>query len=123
MPIIKSAKKRMRQSAKKRVANHATLANMRSLVKNVFRFSKEKAGEKVGDFFSQSVSAIDKCVKKNLLHKNNAARKKSRIFKAVDKLQQSGVKVQIKKLEKPQPKKVAKKPQVKKAKAKPSKAA
>jgi small subunit ribosomal protein S20 len=96
MPIIKSAKKRMRQDSKKRVRNHAFLSEMRSLFKNVLNFSAEKSAEKISQFFSAAISSIDKCAKKNLIHKNNAARKKSRLMKAAAKVKN----VELKKLQK-----------------------
>ena len=97
MPIIKSAQKRMRQEIKKRVRNHAFLSEMRSLFKNVLQFSAEKSAEKVTQFFSAAISAIDKCAKKNLIHKNNAARKKSRLMKTVAKLKNIELKKVVKK--------------------------
>ncbi len=91
MPIIASAKKRMRQNEKRRVQNHAFLSNMRSLFKNVFHYTKKKEGEKAGKAYSDAQSAIDKCVKKNLIHKNNAARKKARLAKAIASLKDAKV--------------------------------
>ncbi len=79
MPIIASAKKRMRQNTKVRVRNHAQLSKMRSLYKNLVKWSEAGEGEKVGKYFDEAQKSIDTCAKKNLIHKNNAARKKSRI--------------------------------------------
>ncbi|MCT4592086.1 MAG: 30S ribosomal protein S20 [Candidatus Gracilibacteria bacterium] len=83
MPIIASAKKRMRQNEKRRVRNHAYSSMMRSLVKNVLKYAKGGEKEKAENVFSNAQSAIDKCAKKNIIHKNKAAREKAKIAKAV----------------------------------------
>ena len=85
MPIIASAKKRMRQNNKVRGRNHAQLSKMRSLYKNLVKWSEADEGEKVAKYFDEAQKSIDTCAKKNLIHKNNAARKKSRIAKLFNK--------------------------------------
>jgi len=86
MPIIASAKKRMRQDKRKRVRNHATLMNMRTLIKNILKYIKEGKTDKIAKSFSETQSSIDTCVKKNLIHKNNGARKKAKIVKKLANL-------------------------------------
>lgn len=54
---------------------------MLSLYKNIVQWAKEGNTEKVTTFFDDAQKAIDTCAKKNIIHKNNAARKKSRIAK------------------------------------------
>lgn len=76
MPIIKSAQKRMRQTEKRKSQNVTTKQNMRSAIKN-FTASLEKGGVSVTEALREAQSAIDTAVKKNILHKNTAARKKS----------------------------------------------
>ena len=100
MPVIASAKKCARQDAKKRVRNHAFLSNMRSLFKNIIKHAEKGEIENIEKFFSEAQSAIDKCVKKNLIHKNNAARKKARIAKIVAELEKKGKKAKIAKVNK-----------------------
>lgn len=75
MPIIKSAIKRMRQTAKRYARNLTTKRNMRSAVKT---FMADKALTNL----SKAQSELDKAVKKNLISKNTAARKKARLAKA-----------------------------------------
>ena len=78
MPIKSSAKKALKQSLKKKARND----NFRKLYKEA-RKSLEKA-IKLKDFsnsdalLSTLYSVIDKLLKKNVIHKNNAARKKSK---------------------------------------------
>jgi len=98
MPIIKSAKKRAKQDIKKRIRNHAFLSNMRSLVKNIFHYAEKGELEKVVKNFAEAESAVDKCAKKNLIHKNNAARKKARMYKAINKMDKKDQSIKIEKL-------------------------
>jgi len=79
MPIIASAKKQMRQNIKSNIRNHAQLSNMRSLYKNIVKWVEAGEKDKAKEFFDEAQKAIDTCAKKNLIHMNNASRKKSRI--------------------------------------------
>ena len=80
----KSAKKRIRQSEKKRVRNQASLTKMKTLIKKVHT-ATDKAGAEV--VLKDAISFIDKSVTKGRLHKNTAARKKSSLTKHVNKLE------------------------------------
>lgn len=77
MPIIKSAKKSLRQS-KKRLA---TNARYERAYKNALK--KIKSGAKK-DTLSQAYKAIDKAVKRRVIHKKKASRLKSKISRAVN---------------------------------------
>lgn len=79
----KSAKKRIRQSEKRRVRNQDTLSKVKTIVRKV-NSSNEKAEADV--LLKEAVSFIDKAVSKGRLHKNTAARKKSALTKHVNKL-------------------------------------
>jgi small subunit ribosomal protein S20 len=79
MPIIKSAKKRVKVAAKANARNSKTRRTMREAVK---AFSKALAGGKateIADTQKAAVSAIDIAAKKNVIHKNKAARKKAQL--------------------------------------------
>ena len=80
----KSAKKRIRQSEKRRVRNQAAQTKMKTLIKKVHTAS-DKATAEVD--LKDAVSFIDKSVTKGRLHKNTAARKKSSLTKHVNKLE------------------------------------
>jgi len=81
MPITSSAKKALKQSHKKKARND----NFRKLYREA-RKALEKA-IKLKEFTDSDVllntlySAIDKLLKKNIIHRNNAARKKSKFAK------------------------------------------
>ncbi|MBQ9325671.1 MAG: 30S ribosomal protein S20 [Clostridia bacterium] len=78
MPNIKSAKKRVKVSAKKSLRNR--------MIKNGLRTSVKKFEANVSaDQLSQTVSAIDMAAAKGVIHKNAANRKKARLAKALAK--------------------------------------
>jgi small subunit ribosomal protein S20 len=97
MPIIKSAKKRAKQNVTARERNHAQLSRMRSFVKNIIKWTENGKVEKAKEVFNDTQKAIDTCSKKNLIHKNNAARKKSRIAKLIANAKTSSKKSRSKK--------------------------
>ncbi|MEI7682881.1 MAG: 30S ribosomal protein S20 [Candidatus Saccharibacteria bacterium] len=107
MPIIKSAKKRTRTASKATARNTKTKRTFRSAIK-AFQASLT-TGKDAAKSHSKAQSTIDKAVKKGVLHKNTAARKKSRLAKAA---KAAGAKTSGTK------KAVAKKPATKKAPAK-----
>ena len=77
MPIIKSAKKRVKTAAKARARNSRTKRTLRDTLKV---FTKAVEGGKVADISKaerQAVSAIDTAAKKAIIHKNKAARQKA----------------------------------------------
>ncbi len=78
MPNIKSAKKRVLVSQKKALQNKSTKSALKTTIK------KYEAAIAAGDaaaartLYPEVVKATDRAAAKGLLHKNNAARKKSR---------------------------------------------
>lgn len=78
MPIIKSAKKRARQTQVREARNRLTKKNMREAIK-ALREDAKNGGKNAAELFKKAQATIDTAVKKNVLHKNNGARKKSRL--------------------------------------------
>jgi len=82
---IKSAAKRARQNLKRRELNRYYRNTARTLVKqvraNIATGDLEAAEENLGS----TVKALDKAAQKGAIHANNAARRKSRLFKALHK--------------------------------------
>ena len=77
MPIIKSAKKRVKIAAKARARNAGTKRSLRDALK---AFSKAVDGGKPAEISKaqrEAVSALDTAVKKAIIHKNKAARQKA----------------------------------------------
>ena len=82
MPNIQSAKKKMRKDVK-RTAGNAKYLN--AIDKSVKSLMKSKKGEVDAQKAKKTISLIDKAVKRKVVHKNKAARLKSRITKLSNK--------------------------------------
>ena len=80
MPIIKSAKKRVRLASKATARNTKTKRTFRAAIKD-FQNSLT-TGKDTKKKQSKAQSTIDKAAKKGVIHKNKAARKKSQLAKA-----------------------------------------
>lgn len=80
MANTKSAVKRMRQAEKRRLRNRQVRSQARTYIKRA-RVQIE-AGEldEAQKAVAQAVQALDKAVEKGILHKNNVARRKSRLM-------------------------------------------
>lgn len=85
MPITSSAKKALKVSEKKRSRNRHFLALLKESTKAFWSLLSEdkKDMKKINEALSLVYSRIDTLEKKNVLHKNNAARKKSAYAKAL----------------------------------------
>jgi small subunit ribosomal protein S20 len=83
MPNTKSAEKAMRQSRRRREFNLKIKDSVKRSVKEVKKLIA--AGDKTAaaDKMKEAMSALDKAAKKGVVHKNNAARRKSRLAKAL----------------------------------------
>jgi len=90
MPIIKSAKKQMKQNAKKRARNFPVRSELKSTYKKALVLIKEGKLEEAKKFLPFAYKIIDMAAKKNLLHPKNAAHKKSRIALALNELEKKG---------------------------------
>ncbi len=87
MPVIKSANKRMKQNAKRRAMNFPVRSELKTTVKKALALIKEGKQEEAAAIMPKVFSVIDKAIKKNILHENNGARKKSRLTRELNKLQ------------------------------------
>ncbi len=85
MPNIKSAIKRVKTTEKKTVANKITKSAIRTSVKKA-KVALESSAADADSIVKQAVISIDKAAAKGYMHKNTAARKKSRLAKAVNAL-------------------------------------
>lgn len=82
MPIIKSAKKAVRGSLRKKAFNDRQKHIMKDMIKKIEKVVKtdKKEAQKL---LNSAFALIDKAAKKGVIKKNNAARKKSRLSKLV----------------------------------------
>ena len=78
MPNHKSAEKRVRQSERRRLINRANRSRLRTAMKEL-RSGLEKGGKEAAELLPKTISEIDKAVQKGVLHRNAAARQKSRL--------------------------------------------
>jgi small subunit ribosomal protein S20 len=78
----KSAEKRIRSNERKRLRNQS----YRSRVKTVIRKAEQLifSGQPSEDAVREAVSTLDKAAVKGIIHKNNAARRKSRLMKKLN---------------------------------------
>ena len=83
MPNIKSAKKRVKVIATKTARNKATKSALRTAVKKAYYAVDTNADNKT-EAVRLAIKKIDQAAAKGILHKNNAARKVSRLSKAVN---------------------------------------
>ena len=88
MANIKSAIKRIRSSKQRMLRNRAARTYAKSAIKGARALIVSGADQKEIDAaIRQAVSALDKTAEKGILHKRNAARRKSRLMKAAAKAQ------------------------------------
>lgn len=78
MPNHKSAEKRMRQNEKRRLVNRNNRGRLRTGIKKLRAALEGDAGA-LGTLLPETISLIDKAVQKGVLHRNAAARHKSRL--------------------------------------------
>ena len=83
MANIASARKRARQSEKHRQHNASLRSELRSAVKSVKKAIEAGDKNAAKAVFQRAASVIDSIADKNIIHKNKAARHKSRLAGAV----------------------------------------
>ena len=84
MPLRhKSAQKRASQTPKKTEYNKHFKAKIKSALKNVTTAKKKDEAEKE---LKKAVKVLDRAAVKGIIHKNNAANKKSKLTKTVNKM-------------------------------------
>ncbi len=83
MPIKDAAKKSLRQNKKRRAANLRRKRKYKSLKKKIEDLVSKKELEKAKKFLPDFQKAVDKAAKKGTIHKNKAARLKSRLAKKI----------------------------------------
>ncbi len=87
MANIKSSKKRVLIAERNRLRNVAMKSSIKTAVKKVLELSTSEDKEALQAALSNAYKLCDKAVSKGVLHKNTAARKKSRLTKALNKIQ------------------------------------
>jgi small subunit ribosomal protein S20 len=86
MPNLRSAKKRMRIEEKRRARNKAVKSSVRTQITKAREAIATSAEEpQTEEAVRAAISALDRAVTKGVLHRNNAARRKSRLMARLNK--------------------------------------
>ena len=87
MANIKSAIKRIRSSERKQQHNRVARGRTRSAVKNARQALADSKSNEAQAEINKALSELDHAAGKGIIHKNNAARRKSRLMKQLNQLQ------------------------------------
>lgn len=90
MANIKSSKKRILVNEKKAARNKSIKSSVKTAIKKVDAAVAAKDVEKAQKALPEAISAIEKATSKGIYHKNNAARKVSRLTLEVNQLSKEG---------------------------------
>ena len=85
MANIKSAIKRIRQSEKARGRNKVYRSRARTFVKRANALLEQGRVDDAAVVSMQAISALDRAAERGVIHKNNAARRKSRLMAKINK--------------------------------------
>jgi small subunit ribosomal protein S20 len=83
MATHKSAKKRIRSSAKKRMVNKNIESKIKTVVKKALNANEKAEAESL---YREAVAVLDRSASKGKIHQNTAARKKSALTKHLNSL-------------------------------------
>ena len=86
MPQHLSVKKRIRQNKVRNLRNRSLRSNLRTTIKKVKVALAGNNIEQAQSELKTAIPTIDKAVSKGIIHKNNAARKKSRLMRKINTL-------------------------------------
>ena len=87
MPQHKSAMRRVKRSQKEKMQNKIYRSKFKNLTKKIDRALEEGNVETANEMLPKAFSAIDRAAKIGTIHKNQAARRKSRLVKRIDRAQ------------------------------------
>ena len=84
MPNIKSAIKRVKVNEKKNAENRMIKSEINTYIRKYKNAIAEKNVDEATSLLSEVVSRLDAAASKNVIHKNNASRKQSRLAKMLE---------------------------------------
>ena len=84
LPNTRSAIKRMRQNVRRRERNQRFRSAARTYIKRTRRLIAEGKLEEAQQVAHQAIITLDKAAEKGVLHRNNAARRKSRLMRQLN---------------------------------------
>ena len=80
MPNIKQQEKRMRQAEKRRVRNKSRKTEIKTYIKRFESALQRGDRDESEEYLGKAVRALDKAASDGVIHKNNAANRKSRLM-------------------------------------------
>ncbi len=85
MPNNPAAAKRMRQEQKRRLHNRSVKSIVKSQITKARQaIASDASSESTEEAIRAAVSELDRAAKKGVIHRNNAARRKSRLMKQLN---------------------------------------
>ena len=85
MPIIKSAKKKLKQDKKRTQKNLRYEIAYKKIIDQVKKHKKADKAFHLNEYLKKAYSAIDKAAKQKIIHKNKAARLKAKVAGLIKK--------------------------------------
>ncbi len=89
MANIKSAIKRNKQNEKRRVRNRIFAGRARTFVKKARQAIGDGELQDARQATQEAIIALDRAAEKGIIHKNNAARRKSRLMRRLNELEKA----------------------------------
>ena len=89
MPNTQSAKKRLRQNAARRLRNRAAKSTVKKQLRSVREAVKAGDADLAEERYREAARRLDRAGARNLIHKNAAARTKSRLQKLIKTAKQA----------------------------------
>lgn len=89
MPKTKTAEKSARSAQRKAERNKAVRSTTKSRITKAEKALAGKKGQEAASAVVEAISALDRAAKKKVIHRNTAARKKSRLMKKLNKTSKS----------------------------------
>jgi small subunit ribosomal protein S20 len=83
----KSAIKRLRSSERRRLRNRLYITKARTAVKKARHLMDEGHVDEAREAVHVAISVLDKAAQKGIIHKNNAARRKSRLLRRLNQIE------------------------------------
>ena len=80
------ANKRIRQGERRRLQNKGIASRMRTEVKRVLTLAESGEKDAASQALPGAIRSVDKAMKRHVIHKNTAARKKSLLMRAVNRI-------------------------------------
>ncbi len=90
MANTKFALKRIRSSARKRLRNRPVRTSLKTFVRTAQTYIASQETDDAAEAVVRAISALDKAANKGIIHRNQAARKKSRLMAKLNRMSIAG---------------------------------